>query len=94
MDLQRDHQFDPFSEQATNLPPLPPGLMDSIDFNDPESVFGQLLGGGIGTNLPIPKSATPQEVRQETAQRAPAILQSFDTLHAILDRHEATIQKR
>ena len=94
MELRRNHQFDPFSEEAANIPLLPEGLMESIDFNDPQSVIGKLFGGGPGTNLPIPKQVTPKQVRQDVGKRAPAVLKSFDCLYRILERHEATIQSR
>ncbi|KIW99134.1 uncharacterized protein Z519_00797 [Cladophialophora bantiana CBS 173.52] len=94
MEPRPDHRFDPSSPEAANLPPLPDGVMDSVDWNDPESVLGTLMGGGSGTNLPIPKKASPEEVRWESTSRSHAIFQSFDTLHDILQRHEATIQNR
>ncbi len=94
MEFRRNHQFDPFSEEAANLPPLPEGLMESTDFNDPQSVFGKLLGGGPGTNIPIPKLTTPEEVRRVGTKRSTAIMENYDVLHDILDRHEATIQSR
>lgn len=66
--------------------------MDDIDYNDPESFFRALAASG--SNLPIPKLLSPEEVDQKTRRYSQAILASLDILHAILERHETTIQSR
>ena len=52
------------------------------------------MGSGPGTILPIPKLWSPEEVHWEATKRSGVIFNSLDTLHAILERHEATIQNR
>lgn len=37
---------------------------------------------------------TPQQIREERATRASCIFENYDLLRGILDRHEATVQKR
>lgn len=89
MDLRPDHQFDPFGPEAAAYDDVDLD-MDSIDFNDPAS-FMKMIGGG---NLPVPKLMQPAEVRREAAGRSKRLFLSHNDLHAILERHEATIQKR
>ncbi|KAI0394681.1 hypothetical protein F5Y17DRAFT_466175 [Xylariaceae sp. FL0594] len=52
--------------------------------------FGIFAGAGRAP----PKVGVPNEVRHEAKERAASIFASHRTLRAILDRHEATIQKR
>ncbi|KAK3403434.1 hypothetical protein B0T20DRAFT_26455 [Sordaria brevicollis] len=92
MDLRPTHQFDPWSADAARLGGA--GLnFDDIDFNDPESVFRALGGGGLG-GLPIPKAESPDSVRREAKERRDSIFASYAKLHDILERHEDPIQKR
>ncbi|KAK3048401.1 hypothetical protein LTR09_010232 [Extremus antarcticus] len=58
----------------------------NLDYNDPESVM-RAMGGGPGTNLPIPESVTPQK-------RSDQIFSDWNQLKSILDRHAGTIHKR
>ncbi|ROV86852.1 hypothetical protein VMCG_10876 [Cytospora schulzeri] len=64
--------------------------LDGIDFNDPTS-FMKVLGGG---GLPVPKMMQPVEVRREAEGRSKRLFINYNELRAILERHEATIQKR
>lgn len=66
--------------------------MDDIDYSNPESFFRALAASG--SNLPIPKLLSSEEVDQKTRHYSQAILASLDTLHAVLERHETTIQNR
>jgi hypothetical protein len=93
MDLRPNHQFDPFDSDDDPRLPLPDEMFKNIDFNDPASFF-KALGGGSGTNLPIPKEMSPEEVRGKARGSSDAILRQLDILHEILERHEATIQNR
>lgn len=57
-----------------------------------ERMFDYLRASGSG--LPIPEQVSPEEVRRQATKRSSAIFQRLDTLHAIVDRHELTIQNR
>lgn len=80
-------QFNPFDSEAFGAggPDL-----SSIDFNDPAS-FARLLQG---SGLPIPTASSPTAVRREATERSANIFASYNTLKAIIERHEATIQRR
>ncbi|KAK4110152.1 hypothetical protein N656DRAFT_838666 [Canariomyces notabilis] len=52
--------------------------------------FAQLLGPGF----PIPAYESPGDVRKEARERSRIIHKTFNSLHAIVTRHEETIQKR
>jgi hypothetical protein len=86
MEPRRDFQFDPFSENAS-LPSNDKFDVDGIDWSNPQEFFAALGGGG-------PKCPSPTEVRQEVQLRVKSIFAAFDILGSILERHEATIQKR
>lgn len=63
-------------------------------YSDPMNVF-QAMGAGTGPgSLPLPKMVSAYEVRQDAKSRADGILSNWKLLKDILDRHEATIQKR
>lgn len=89
MDPRQDYQFDPFGAGAAAYDNIGADL-DGIDFNDPAS-FMKLLGGG---GLPVPERMQPAEVRREAEGRSQRLFVSYNELRAILERHEATIQKR
>ncbi|KAL9109591.1 MAG: hypothetical protein Q9227_005771 [Pyrenula ochraceoflavens] len=72
---------------------LPDVDLSNVDFNDPASFF-KALGGGAGTNLPIPELMPPQEVRQNAKSMSTQIFKDWHLLQHILDRHESTIHKR
>ncbi|KAF7511412.1 hypothetical protein GJ744_004601 [Endocarpon pusillum] len=93
MDLRPNHQFDPFDLDDDPFSPEEEEMFKNIDFNDPASFF-KALGGGSGTNLPIPKQMSPEEVRGKARASSDAILRQLDILHEIVERHEATIQNR
>ena len=93
MEPRPDHQFNAFSSVADELPPSHTGSFSSVDFNDPLSFF-KAIGAGPGSNLPMPELMPPEKVCHEARKRSTAILDHFDTLGSILDRHEATIQNR
>ncbi|SPJ78235.1 uncharacterized protein FTOL_06624 [Fusarium torulosum] len=86
MDLRRDFHFDPFSDEARQLDNQGPSLPD-IDWSDPHA-FLTAMGG------PMPQLPSPDEVRQQAAGYSSKIFTSFNLLRDILQRHEATIQKR
>ncbi|RMJ15126.1 hypothetical protein BHE90_002696 [Fusarium euwallaceae] len=89
MQPRRDFQFDPFkSDQELSIPEdFDDGGLDGIDWSNPEK-FLQAIGG------PMPKMPSPAEVRREAKGRSRDIFVAYDTLNQILQRHEATIQKR
>ncbi|KAM0487345.1 hypothetical protein ACHAP7_001857 [Fusarium lateritium] len=86
MNLRRDFHFDPFSEEARQLDNQDPPLPD-IDWSDPHA-FLTAMGG------PMPDLPSPDKVRQQAAGYSSDIFTSYDLLKGILERHEATIQKR
>ncbi|KAM0234312.1 hypothetical protein ACHAP5_010126, partial [Fusarium lateritium] len=86
MNLRRDFHFDPFSEEAGQLDKQGPPLPD-IDWSDPHA-FLTAMGG------PMPDLLSPDKVRKQAAGYSSDIFTSYDLLKGILERHEATIQKR
>lgn len=60
-------------------------------FDDPNSMMEAL--GGLG-NLPMPEFGEAVAVRKEALARSTAIFKHYRILRDLLDRHEATIQKR
>ncbi|CAG7937538.1 unnamed protein product [Penicillium salamii] len=92
MELRSNHQFDPFGPDAA-IYDAPDPAIDNIDWNDPSSFFKALNAGGPG-GLPMPAFKSPAEVRKEATARSDGIFTTHETLRRILERHEATIQKR
>ncbi|QKX58716.1 uncharacterized protein TRUGW13939_05843 [Talaromyces rugulosus] len=88
MEPRPDHQFDSFKPSAA-VRDAPRLDLDSIDWNDPASFAKIILG-----DRPIPELKSPADVRREATARSDKIFTSFETLHEILKRHEATIWKR
>ncbi|SMR52802.1 unnamed protein product [Zymoseptoria tritici ST99CH_1E4] len=76
--------------------------MVDIDWTNPEAVMQAMQAMGIGGDptdgspggLPVPTTITPSEVRKTRSHRAASIFKNYHLLHGILERHEATIQKR
>ena len=62
-----------------------------LDYNDPESIF-RAMGGA--SNLPIPKTVSPKEVRRQAKAMAKDISGSWKQLNDVLDRHEPAIHRR
>lgn len=89
MEIRPNHPFDPFGPGAQAYDRMSNHDPDGIVWNDPAS-FGSLLGEGI----PIPKLASPSEVRSEAKGRTARIFATYNDLRAILDRYELVIQKR
>ncbi|OAA72221.1 hypothetical protein ISF_01294 [Cordyceps fumosorosea ARSEF 2679] len=84
MQSRRDLQFDPSDPSpVADLPDLP----DVIDWSNPQSLF-RAIGGRI------PKTPSPAEVRREASAKSREAFAAYKTLGEILQRHEATIQKR
>lgn len=69
------------------------GKIDPIQIEKTTSLIDSLNIDHPGT-IPMPEFKSPGEVRKEAAARSKSIFNSFDTLSKILDRHEATIQRR
>ena len=67
--------------------------LNGIDWSDPESFF-RAIGGGPGTNLPIPKMISPSQVKKQASEYSSQIFSNQVLLKDILDRHEPTIHKR
>ncbi|KAK3691624.1 hypothetical protein LTR37_018503 [Vermiconidia calcicola] len=66
--------------------------MATVDYNDPASMF-RALGAGPG-HLPFPEIVGPEHVRLQSRQSSAQIFSDWKLLNDILDRHEATVQKR
>ncbi|KAG0090430.1 hypothetical protein BGZ93_005412 [Podila epicladia] len=61
----------------------------AVSYDDPKSFFNSL------SNLPQPSSyPTADEVRREARERVTNVFDDWTVLHHIIQRHEATIQKR
>ncbi|KAK4151230.1 hypothetical protein C8A00DRAFT_36130 [Chaetomidium leptoderma] len=67
------------------------GNLGDVDFND-LGRFAELLGSNSA--LPIPAFKSPDDVRKEARERSQTIHETYNALHAIVTRHEETIQKR
>lgn len=92
MELRLNHQFDPFGPGADRYDDVDDDIISSIDWNDPSSFFKAMSAGSGG--LPMPEMKSAPEVRQEATARSANIFTSYELLHEILQRHEATIRKR
>ncbi|KAH8734678.1 hypothetical protein BGZ61DRAFT_442937 [Ilyonectria robusta] len=86
MELLLNHQLGPFGldsyshyEGGAN--------MFGIDWNDPVNLM-VAMGGRM------PECPSPAEVKEEAKERSSKIFSTYRTLNKILERHEATIQKR
>ncbi|KAI9663741.1 MAG: hypothetical protein M1821_007231 [Bathelium mastoideum] len=67
--------------------------MDDSIYSDPSALF-QMIGAGREGGLPMPSIITPTEVRSKSQTFSSAIFESWSTLEAIIERHEATIRRR
>lgn len=61
-------------------------------YDDPAALFASM--GMANPNLPISVVKKPKEVREESRERSKKIGSSYKTLREIVERHEATIQRR
>lgn len=87
-DSQReDSSDDDFSDGET-----PAAAGERGIYNDPAAFFASM--GMANPNLPIPVLKSAKDVRVEAKGRSRNIGASYKTLHAIVERHEATIQRR
>ena len=72
----------------------PDDELDDAPPTDPRAFFERLGVGGPG-GLPMPSSfSTPQEVRSKARVLSEKVLGNWKLLSNIIERHEATIQKR
>ncbi|KAJ3579646.1 hypothetical protein NPX13_g909 [Xylaria arbuscula] len=81
-----DHQFNPF-EPHPELDGVEVPDVDWVNNSDPFGIF-------TSRGMAAPKIPSPNEVRQEAKQHTVAIFAHYEKLRNILQRHEATIQKR
>ncbi|PWY69622.1 hypothetical protein BO94DRAFT_628459 [Aspergillus sclerotioniger CBS 115572] len=94
MQPRPDHQFDPFGPGAELYDNHGlPDEIDKFDWNDPAAFF-KAIGAGQPGALPLPEILSKEDVCREATTWSQSIFTSYETLHAILQRHEATIQKR
>lgn len=89
MELQPNHQIDTFSLNAArydvaNLPDV-----GGIDINGLTSFMKALKSG-----VPVPKLITTEDILRDAQTRSTNISVTHRRLRGILERHEATIQKR
>jgi hypothetical protein len=96
MQSRNDFRFDPTAPGVEELLAGMPGLddlPDGIDWSDPSSFFKAINAGAPG-GLPVPEMMEPAQVRRLCKDRSSAVLAHYARLRGIVDRHEATIQKR
>ncbi|KAK2755094.1 hypothetical protein FQN54_006623 [Arachnomyces sp. PD_36] len=92
METRNNHQFDPWGPGAEAYDDSDSEI-NNIDWNNPTSFFNA-IGAGKPGGLPLPKLKSPTEVRREAKSMSDQIFTSYESLHGILRRHEATIRKR
>lgn len=92
MEPRPNHQFEPFGSDAAAYDDSDSEI-ENVDYNDPASFF-KAIGAGEHGGLPMPELKSPADVRQEAKSLSNQIYTSYETLHEILNRHEATIRKR
>lgn len=84
-----NHQFNPFEPHpeldGVGMPD--PSHVDWANNSDPFGIFAS-------RGMAPPKVSSPSEVRREAKNRSTNIFAHYDKLQSILERHEATIQKR
>jgi hypothetical protein len=69
-------------------------LDEALQSSDPRALFEQ-LGLGKPGGIPLPSSfPTPQEVRSKARALSEKVLINWKLLNNVIERHEATIQKR
>ncbi|RAL13726.1 uncharacterized protein BO97DRAFT_449852 [Aspergillus homomorphus CBS 101889] len=64
------------------------------DISRYQAILFESIGAEQAGNVPLPEIISTTDVRQEANARSEDIFQCYDTLHKILQRHEATIQRR
>ncbi|GIZ42786.1 hypothetical protein CKM354_000604100 [Cercospora kikuchii] len=62
-------------------------------YSNPEAML-RAMGVGAPEGLPMPEFGNPQDIRKQRDARVASIFKKFRLLYKILERHEATIQKR
>ncbi|KAM3504436.1 hypothetical protein MY10362_003556 [Beauveria mimosiformis] len=88
MQSRRDFRLNPLDLlQDDNSDDIDDGFLDGIDWSNPQSLF-KAIGG------PVPRTSSPAEVRRQAQEKSRDIFAAYDSLSKILQRHEATIQKR
>lgn len=65
----------------------------NVDTSDPLAWF-KAMGAGTPGGTPMPTLISPEEARRKAREKSNKIFQHLRHLRAIVDRHEATIQKR
>lgn len=92
-----NHHFDSFephpeldgSDTDSDLPDLV-DKVNNMDFNNNSDPFGIFAARGMGA----PPMLSPSQVRKQATDHSKQIYAKYHQLRSILDRHEATIQKR
>ncbi|EOD44771.1 hypothetical protein UCRNP2_8520 [Neofusicoccum parvum UCRNP2] len=88
-----DPRFNPLGPGGNQFD-APAGDLTNINWNDPASIFKAMGITGDG-RMPLPTALpSPEAVRDEARRRSASIFQDWSFLKAVLERHEATIQKR
>ncbi|KAI0204890.1 hypothetical protein F4808DRAFT_448528 [Astrocystis sublimbata] len=81
------HQFNPFEPHPELDDVEVPNDVDWVSNSDPFGIFSS-------RGMAPPKMPSPSEVRQESKERSTNIFIHHKNLRGVLERHEATIQKR
>ena len=66
---------------------------DRSIYSDPKALFEE-MGVGSPGGLPMPSFLTAPEVRTKSQALAHSIFDSWNLLHAMIERHEETVRKR
>ncbi|KAJ4203294.1 hypothetical protein NW767_005411 [Fusarium falciforme] len=91
MQPRRDFRYNPwkFDPELGNPEDFDDGKLAGVDWSNPKSFLD-----AMGIEGPVPKMPTAAEVRREAEGNSCEIFAAYDTLSKIIQRHEATIQKR
>ncbi|KAI1199819.1 hypothetical protein F5X97DRAFT_295493 [Nemania serpens] len=82
-----NHQFNPFEPHPELDDVEVPDDIDWVSNSDPFGIFSS-------RGMAPPEMPSPGEVRREVKDRSANIFAHYEKLKSILERHEATIQKR
>ncbi|EFX05786.1 hypothetical protein CMQ_3855 [Grosmannia clavigera kw1407] len=84
-----NHQFDPF-EPHPELDNVDLSSLQGEDWSNPTNFLKMMTPNGMA----LPSVMTPDEVRREARERTTRLFADYHLLQDILERHEATVQRR
>lgn len=86
---QANHQLNPF-EPHPELDNVDISALQDEDWSNPQNFLKMITPNGIA----LPTVMTPNEARREAGERTTRLFADYHLLHDILERHEATVQRR